>query len=640
MTHGRDQEVAPAEPLSSGSRRLIVYALSDPRLIGESFVRRALAALRAHADRLVIIAAGARLSGDDFAAFADDIVCFGTEPFVSSMYSRVLEQEMQRSRGVGTGERRPDEVVLTGDGWFGPVGEGFGPVFEGMAGEAVHAWELIEQRDRASLDFAPQGFPERDRPELWLALRGPLVDPTSWHSADSPPTVRTLEERGYSTTAVFTAAQIGRADPALHGMPRLLERGCPVLPALGFTLYPPFLQQHAIIGREALDVARRSGFDVDEILSALARIVPPKALNTNLGLLDVLDGPTTGGAYAGRLAVVAHITDLDGAGALLDRVSHLPPGYDLFVTTTDGRKATKLRRLLSEKTSIGFRRSEVRVTPASRGRDMSDLFIACRDVLLGDDYDIVVKVHARPMSSKTRVVRSYFRRYQFDNLLQSAQYARAVLELFEREPGLGLVFPPTMHIGFQTMGRAWGHYRAAAARLAQRLDIRVPLDVVSPLAPFGGMFFARPAALRTLAEHEWTYRDYGYLGDRKEKYLARVQERLLVVAAAERGYHSRTVMTSEHAAISHTALEYKADRIFSTTSGYPVDQIGLLQRAGHTGRGGIVGLTRMYLRLNHPRISRVVLPPMAAAETVYLYFKPRASRVRQELRRGRQGEER
>ena len=96
-----------------------------------------------------------------------------------------------------------------------------------------------------------------------------------------------------------------------------------------------------------------------------------------------------------------------------------------------------------------------------------------------------------------------------------------------------------------------------------------------------------------------------------------MQERLVVAAAAQRGFHSRTVLAASHAAISHTALDFKNDQMFATLRGYPLDAILLLQRAGHTGYGGIVGLARMYLRLNHRLIARAVLPVLAATQWVY-----------------------
>ena len=238
---------------------------------------------------------------------------------------------------------------------------------------------------------------------------------------------------------------------------------------------------------------------------------------------------------------------------------------------------------------------------------MSAFFVGCRDILRGGRYDLVVKVHSRTPQRRTPNVARYFRRYQLENLLSSPGYVRNVLALFQREPGLGVVFPPVIHIGYATPGRGWVRYRERALELCTTLRIRVPLDGVSPLAPLGGMWVGRPEALSLLTDADWTYSQYGRPAPHRAD-LARVQERLVPLAAGERGFHCRTVLNAEHAAISHTALEYKLDQLSSTTPGYPVEQIQFLHRAGWAGAGGIVALTRMYMKLNHPGAMKMLHP--------------------------------
>ena len=66
-----------------------------------------------------------------------------------------------------------------------------------------------------------------------------------------------------------------------------------------------------------------------------------------------------------------------------------------------------------------------------------------------------------------------------------------------------------------------------------------------------------------------------------------MQERLIAYALGERGFHYRTVLTPEHADISHAALEFTLDQMSSTTPGYPVEQIQFLLRAGRRGGGAL-----------------------------------------------------
>lgn len=121
----------------------------------------------------------------------------------------------------------------------------------------------------------------------------------------------------------------------------------------------------------------------------------------------------------------------------------------------------------------------------------------------------------------------------------------------------------------------------------------------------------RPEALASLAEKRLSYRDYTSSGPIKD--FARVQERVVAHVAGDAGFYAQTVLTPEHAAISHTAIDYKVDQLFSTTRGYPVDAIQLIQRAGRMSGSGIFGLSRMYLTLNHPVLAAIASPAYKAA---------------------------
>jgi rhamnosyltransferase len=259
---------------------------------------------------------------------------------------------------------------------------------------------------------------------------------------------------------------------------------------------------------------------------------------------------------------------------------------------------------------------------------MSAFLIECRDVLLDGSYDLVLKLHSKKSSRKSFNADRYFVRHQLENLLSSPGYAANVLALFQREPGLGVVFPPMIHIGIPTMGRGWSVHRPRAEELLASMGVQVPLDGVSPLAPLGGMWIARPEALVLLLQREWTYEDFAPSKRHPYADLARTQERTIAYVAGERGYHCRTILNAEHAAISHTAIEYKLDQLASTTPGYPIEQIQFLHRAGWTGHGGVVGLARMYLRLNHPGASRAIDPVYMAARSTVIRLKSTASRVR------------
>jgi rhamnosyltransferase len=258
----------------------------------------------------------------------------------------------------------------------------------------------------------------------------------------------------------------------------------------------------------------------------------------------------------------------------------------------------------------------VRVVASNDGRDQSAFLVTCRDALRGGDYDLVVKLHSKKSVQDGANNGDHFRQHQFMNLLNSRGYAANLVGLFQREPRLGLVFPPMIHVGAATLGRGWATNLPRFTETAARLGITVPLDDVSPLAPYGGMFVARPEALELLTREQWTFEQFGGEGSYGDGGLAHVLERMPVYAAAQAGYYARTVSTTEYMSVSHPSMEFKLDQISATTAGYPHEQIEFLRRAGFIGEGRLADVTQMYLRLHRPNLLRVFQPILSRTTTL------------------------
>lgn len=610
-------------------RRVIVYAFSRLERAIDDHALIALAALRPHAERIVaVVAAGTAPENiGALRALTDSVLEAPAAEFAPDVYRFALDRQLELDD--------TDEIVLTGDSWFGPIGD-LSAAIDRAARDRAPIRGMVEPPRHLPEAFPDAGYPRRPSAWTWTAIRrevflSPVLDelwPAAPIAGDGISAERNFFDRavaaGIPVSYIYPASDFPSTDPALYTPLELIDAGYPFLGTAMFSLFPPLLDRFAIVGRRILDGVVERGYPAAALWQHLARTTPPKALYAIGCALEVLAPPTEpfDGDKPLRVAAVVHVGDIDALPSVLDRLEHLPVPYRLYLTTTDGRRAARLQSIVEQRDDRRRSSFEIRVTPPSGGRDMSDFFVGCRDVLLSGDVDLIVKLHTRRMRRKTDNVQRYFRRYQFENLLDGPGHAAGILAMFQREEGLGFVFPPMMHIGYSTMGRGWAGLKDKARALGAELGIHVPQDSVSPLAPYGGMFFARPEALTLLSAQRWRYRDYGRKGAARYQHLAHLQERMIVSAGAELGYHARTVLTPEHASISHTALESKTDYLFSTTRGWPVEQIALMQRAGSTGHGGVVALARMYVRLNHPRAARVLMPvfDLALRATLTLRF--------------------
>lgn len=607
----------PATSLASDVERLLIYVVYDPRGDVEQYIPYALTHLRAHCTRILVVVNGTLTDAGRAALepVADEILVRENRGYDIWGYKDGLDR-------TGADIARFDEVILANDTWFGPVGD-FAPVFARMDARPLHFWGMTDHVRVEPNPFTGGEYLAYHLQSYWMAVRRDMFMSAEWVQYwKNLPALETYSDAVAKHEAIFTEHFVDRgfvgevAFPTLtdkienHAVlyaEQLIDAGCPTLKRRPFFQWPPFMDRLAVIGAWTLQAAERHGYPAELIMKDLARNVAPKVLNADAALLNVI--PDVDNSYDHdhplRVVVIAHIFYTEMTDEILDRADHLPGAYDIVITTPDDGRADEIRDLLAKRELRGA--AEVRVVASNNGRDQSAFLIGCRDVLLSDRYDIVVKVHSKKTPQDSDNVGRHFKEQQFDNLLPSPGHAAGVLALFQREPGLGLAFPPMVHLGHPTLGHGWWANKPGFMRMATDLGIRVPVDDTSPLAPYGSMFFARPEALRILSASEWTYESFGGADAYRDGGLAHILERLPVYAAAELGFHSRTIANPRYFASSYTALEYTYDQVSTTIPGTAMEQIEFLHRVGDFDWGTGRDFVRIYARLHRPSDEKKLL---------------------------------
>lgn len=613
-------------------RRAIVYLLFDRDGVVDDYVPYKLERLRPHAERILVVVNGS-LDADNLAKlepFADVVLQRDNIGMDVGAYQDAITHLGAELEGY-------DELILMNYTWFGPVGS-FDELFTRMNEREVDFWGMTAHGEVVPNPVTGKGVMREHLQSHWIAVRRSMLATDAWQEYWSTmPSITSYQssilnhesrftghfgDLGFAWEAAFPPENYpGTLHAAFESALQLLRDGCPVLKRRPFFHDPLYLDRHAIIGRWLTDEASARGYPLDLILQNVTRSAAPKVLNTNASLLEVL--PHGENRYDPtaplRIAAIVHIFYDDLTDELLDRLSLLPQPYDLYVTTTDESKAERIRARVAARDDAHLARSEVRVLPSNRGRDLSAFFIGCRDVLRSDAYDLIVKIHSKKTVQQGQAAGEFFKRQQLENLLGSAGYAANVLALFQRERGLGVVFAPTVHIGYPTLGGAWFGNRAPARALLSEAGVHVPLDDRSPLAPMGAMWIARPEAMRRLTAFDWSYEDYLPESEHRDGSLAHVQERVISYAAAQDGYHTRTIATPEYIAISHTFLEYKYDQIMAPIQGYAIDARDDVYKLVDAGRvltsRRLLSIASYYVRHHHPRFARALVGPARTARS-------------------------
>jgi len=346
--------------------------------------------------------------------------------------------------------------------------------------------------------------------------------------------------------------------PALHAPAAALDNGAAALPADLLTLDPLLHDAAAIDLPAALAWLRRHDPPLAGAIAALGRTrLPPRDWAGLSGGLFIPDGTAQDLPPETEVAIFLHAYEAHDFPALYEAAARLPCRRHFYVTTGSAESAGQIGAALER----ADEQACIRIPAENRGRDMAALFITFRDIALSGRHDIALRLHGKRSPHLAPQVAAAFRAHLLENLAASPAHAAAIIARFQAEPRLGLVQPPAVHHGLGPLGHGWSGNRDRLLRVARELGLRGPFDTLTPLAPYGTMFWFRPAALAPLFERRWRHGEYNAEPHHLDGGLAHVQERLISYAAQSAGYAIAEVMTPQAAARAYQRLEYKHQRL-------------------------------------------------------------------------------
>lgn len=514
--------------------------------------------------------------------------------------------------------RQYDEAIFLNYTFYGPIFP-FSELFGQMESADVDFWGVSAHAEVSPNPFTGNGILPFHIQSHFIAVRKKLIESEAFYKYWSEmPMINSYEESilkhearftkhfsdlGYRFLVHIDPRSYNTVHPVFSEIDLTIERRSPILKRRPFFHDPAYLESEAIDVKRALDLVRdTSDYDVSLIWKNLIRTTPLRTLYSNLEQLSVLSDvhiderpehtvPT-------KTAVIAHVYYLDMLDEMFASINNIPEPFSLYVTTDTEEKKHCIERFFLQ---AGFLSCTVLVCESNFGRDTSALLITCRDIVLGGNYDLICRVHSKKSPQDGWSKASMFKRHLFDNLLASRAYVKNVFSLFENEPWVGVAMPPVVHIGYPTLGHGWFSNRARAVTVARQLGIGVDLDIETPIATYGSMFWFRPTALRKIFEHRWAWADFDekHYGDGD---LPHVLERLMTYCAQDAGYLSRCILTPKQASKNYVKLEYKLQALSSCFStGSLREQMQVAKAAQFTG--GVVFSLKRSLFFRYPRVA-------------------------------------
>lgn len=570
--------------LTSGTtNRLAIFCFYDAQGHADDYVRVFLEGLMPSIRRLVVVSNG-KIDDESRAMFE------GFTPFVIERENEGLDTAAYRQVLLQVGWDQLvkfDEVICCNDTCFGPV-HPFEDVFDEMNKRPVDFWGITSYA--ATVLPSGEEIPEHVqaywhvyRPSLiaapcfqryWETLRLTNDYGENTHRHEITFTKYFQDLGFYWDTFVPRDKYAGMTPYPLLDMPIQVMRDdhCPVLKKRVFETGLVMSLEHTAGqgARQALDyVASSTNYDTSLIWHHELRSQNVTRLRQTLHLEYML--PRRALQDSGkksrrdlthvRSAFIFHIFFVDMLDETLRYVRNIPEETDIYITTNE----EKIPRIDEAILDAGITRRVTFLPVKNRGRDVSALLIAARDVVLSGRYDVIGFAHDKKSSQNTKLLGRQgtesegFQERLLENTLGSTEYVRNILSLFEKNACLGLVTPPSpFHAIYfpTTMPTDWGPNFENTVTLLESLDIHVPLDsTIGTTSAIGSCFWFRPEALRPLFERGWEYEDFPDESHMSgDGTISHAIERANGYVAQSQGFYPAWVMTDEWASLEASQL--------------------------------------------------------------------------------------
>ena len=564
---------APAERPDT-TRRHCIFSFYDPQGVVDDYVVFLLRKLGEFAESIVFYSNGplSREAEVKLRGVVDDVVLRPNVGYDVLAYKEGLERIGFNQDGLY------DEVLMVNHTCYGPVFP-FAELFSEMAGRECDFWGVSAHAEMTPNPLTGTGTLPYHLNTNFIAVRAGMLGSRSFRqywdgigaASSYEDAIMSHEARfteyftqlGYRGGCYLDRRRYGTHYPAMLDLDETLIDRNPLIKRRALFHDPRLFEHYATDLPRALRIlAEHSDYDPALIWRNVVRQAELRTLNTNAALTSVLpDVRLRQGELPdyGRIAICAHVYYTDMLEELLSLGDTIPVPYD-FIATTE----TEAKKRIIEETAAGranIRQVIVRVVEQNRGRDMSALFITCRDLFLDDRYDLVCRLHTKKSPQVASGQGNLFKRHMFENLLHSRGYTTNILDLFRDRPWIGVAVPPIMHISLGTLGHGWLGNRPRVEALAQLLDIGSRIEATSPTAAYGGMFWFRPRALRKLFAHPWKWTDFNAEPHHVDGGLAHVLERMVCYVAQDAGYTTEQVINRDQAGWNYAMLEYKLQKL-------------------------------------------------------------------------------
>lgn len=232
-----------------------------------------------------------------------------------------------------------------------------------------------------------------------------------------------------------------------------------------------------------------------------------------------------------EIAVQIHLYYTDTIDEIIDELNKIPFLYDCFISTTTNEKKIQIENIFKKKSSANNTIVEVF---ENRGRDVAPFLKQLKNRIT--QYKYVCHIHSK--KTKTDDYGVMWRKYLYKNLFGSKENITNILNIFETEENIGIVYPEAFPVVAKQA--VWGSNEHACKDLAEKLDLNVELGN-TPVFPVGNMFWAKTKAVQKIFEYDFDLKDYPEEKGQTNLTLAHQIERIWCYLAQDAGFRHQKI---------------------------------------------------------------------------------------------------
>ncbi|WP_311950135.1 rhamnan synthesis F family protein [Halomonas piscis] len=228
-----------------------------------------------------------------------------------------------------------------------------------------------------------------------------------------------------------------------------------------------------------------------------------------------------------KVAACLHIFYDDFIDRFSRALDAFPIELDLLLTLAKEEFSERARRVFERHPKV--RHLEIRVVP-NRGRNFGPMLVEYAEML--QQYDLFCHLHSKK-SLYSGKEQTQWADYLTEYLLRDPAVVSGVLNLFAEEKDIGIYYPTT----FWMMPTWVNHLTMNAAPIREwEEQLGLPQTGGFLSYPAGGMFWARPKALKELLETKWQYEDFPAEPLPNDGSMLHALERVIGKLAEKNGY--------------------------------------------------------------------------------------------------------